>query len=285
MSDGTISAVALAGTTLPNDSGGVVTETATLTAAARGPWDAAMAHGGAPAALLTRAVERRAASEDQRVSSLAFTFLGPVPVGPVTVRTSVRKPGRRLQVVHGELLAGDRTVMEVRAVLLRRARIGLPTGVGMPWPELPPPEGLAPSTERLVAAGVDPQTDASFHPTAVEIRVVDGSLRSVTADATAWLRLVLPVVEGERPSGAQRAAAAADFGNGLAHPVSFDDYLFVNCDLTVSLHRDPAGEWIGVRPRTEIDTAGTGLTTTELHDAAGRFGTATQTLFVDERQP
>lgn len=279
-----IAAIAVLGTTLPNDSGGVVTEQATLTEAARGPWDAAMAHGGAPAALLTRAVERRAAADDQRVSSLAFTFLGPVPLGPVTVRTSVRKPGRRLQVVHGELVAADRVVMEVRAVLLRRTRITLPSGVGMPWPELPPPEGLAASTESITAEGVDPRTDASFHPTAIEIRPVEGSLRSVTAQATAWLRFALPLVEGEAPSGAQRAAAASDFGNGLAHPVSFEDYLFVNCDLTVSFHRDPAGEWIGLRPRTEVDGQGTGLTTTELHDAAGRFGTATQTLFVDERR-
>lgn len=32
-----------------------------------------------------------------------------------------------------------------------------------------------------------------------------------------------------------------------------------------------------------VPPAGTGLTTTELHDAAGRFGTATQTLFVERR--
>ncbi|MFA4927524.1 MAG: thioesterase family protein [Patulibacter sp.] len=283
MSPDAIPAVVELGATLPNDSGGVVTEQATLTDAARGPWDAAMAHGGAPGALLTRAVERRAAFDEQRVSSLAFTFLGPVPLGPVTVRTSVRKPGRRLQVVHGELVAGDRVVMEVRAVLLRRARIALPSGVGMPWPELPPPEGLVASTESIRAAGVDPETDASFHPTAIEIRPVEGSLRSITAEAAAWIRLGLPLVAGETPTGAQRTVAAADFGNGLAHPVSFDDYVFVNCDLTVSLYRDPAGEWIGIRPRTEIAPQGTGLTTTELHDAAGRFGTATQTLFVDER--
>lgn len=274
--------VAVLGATLPNDSGGVVSEHATLTAAARGPWDPAMAHGGAPAALLTRAVERRAASDDQRVSSLAFTFLGPVPLGPVELRTTVRKPGRRLQIVHGELVADDRVVMEVQAVLMRRGRVELPSGIGMPWPEMPPPEGLAAATERLVAPGLEGE-ELGFYPSAIEIRPTDGALWQVTDRASAWLRLRLPLVEGDAPSGAQRAAAAADFGNGLAHPVSFDDYLFVNCDLTVSLHRDPAGEWIGIRPRTEIDSGGTGLTTTELHDAAGRFGTATQTLFVERR--
>jgi len=275
--------VAVPGATLPNDSAGVVVEQLTLTAAARGPWDAAMSHGGAPAALLTRAVERRAASDDQRVSSLAFTFLGPVPLGPVEVRTTVRKPGRRLQIVHGELVSDDRVVMEVRAVLLRRGRVELPAGVGMPWPEMPPPEGLAAATERLDAPGLEGE-DVGFYPSAIEIRPTDGTLWQVAERASAWLRLRLPLLEGEAPSGAQRAAAAADFGNGLAHPVGFDDYLFVNCDLTVSLHRDPAGEWIGLRPRTEIDPGGTGLTTTELHDAAGRFGTATQTLFVEKRR-
>src|SRR5690606_35093544 len=152
------------------------------------------AHGGPVAALLTRAVERRAATDDQRVSALAFAFLGPVPLGSVEVRTRVVKPGRRLQVVEGELRVAERTVMTVRAVLLRRASIALPAGVGMPWPELPPPEGLAPTTERLVPAGVDPASDAGFHPTAVEIRPLEGSLRTVGPTATAWLRLQLPLV-------------------------------------------------------------------------------------------
>jgi hypothetical protein len=42
-------------------------------------------------------------------------------------------------------------------------------------------------------------------------------------------------------------------------------------------------EGFRLRARTELDRAGTGSTTTEMHDAAGRFGTATQTLFVDVR--
>ncbi|MGX6447303.1 thioesterase family protein [Patulibacter sp. S7RM1-6] len=251
-----------------------------LTDAARGPWDAGSAHGGAPAALLARAVEARAAAEDLRVSSLAYTFLGPVPLGPVELRTRIRKAGRRLQVVHGELRADGRTAMEVQATLLRRGRVPLPSGVGMPWPELPPPEGLAAAPGWFVTDG-----GRAFHPDAIEIRPIgDAPLGTPTPEgAAAWLRLRLPVAAGERPSPAQRAAAAADFGNGLSCPVPMEEWVFVNCDLHVALHRDPAGEWIGLRARTEVDRAGTGLTTTELHDAAGRFGTATQTLFVEPR--
>lgn len=258
--------------------GGDIVEQVVLTELARGPWDAGSAHGGAPAALLARAVERRAATEDQRVSSLAYTFLGPVPLGPIEVRTRIRKPGKRLQIVHGEIVAGGRPAMEVRAVLLRRGRVALPSGVGEPWPTIAPPEAYAATLERFV-----PDESPAFHPSVMEIRPFDGTILTDTATRSAWTRLLLPIVKGETPSGAQRAAASSDFGNGLAHPVSFGDYLFVNCDLTVSLHRDPVGEWIAVEARTELDGAGTGLTTTALHDGSGRFGTATQTLFVDAR--
>ncbi|WP_051472081.1 thioesterase family protein [Patulibacter minatonensis] len=245
---------------------------------ARGPWDEASAHGGAPAALLARAVERRA-GEGQRTSSLSYTFLGPVPIGEVEVRTRIVKPGSRLQVVHAELHAAGRVAMEVQAVVLRRGDVPLPAGIGMPWPELPPPEGLAPTRSWFL-----PEDATAFHPTAMEIRVAGAPLAEpAPGGRTAWLRLRVPVVADETPTPAQRTVAAADFGNGLSAPVTFADYLFVNCDLHVALHRDPAGEWIGVRARTELHRAGTGLTTSELHDAAGRFGTATQTLYVERR--
>lgn len=249
-----------------------------LAALARGPWDPGSAHGGAPAALLARAVERRAAGT-QRISSLSYTFLGPVPIGEVEIGTRVVKSGSRLQVVRGTLTAGGRVAMELSAVLLRRGTVELPPGIGAPWPELAPPEGLETTGSWFLEEGAE-----AFHPTAVDIRVIGGGLQDPAPEGRdAWLRLGLPVVAGETPSGAQRAAAAADFGNGLSAPVPFDGFLFVNCDLHVALHRDPAGEWIGARARTELDRAGTGLTTTALHDAAGRFGTATQTLFVDRR--
>lgn len=246
---------------------------------ARGPWDAASAHGGAPAALLARAVEELALP-GQRVSSLAYTFLGPVPIGEVEVTARVTKPGRRFRVVLATLAAGGRTAMELRAVLLRRGDVALPAGIGSPWPELAPPEGLRTTPSWFLDADA-----IAFHPTAMEIRVLgDRPLAEQSPEGrSAWLRLRLPVVEGETPSAAQRLAAAADFGNGISSPVPFDGYLFVNCDLHVALHRDPAGEWVGLRSRTELHRGGTGLTTTELHDAAGRVGIATQTLFLDAR--
>ena len=91
-----------------------------LTSLARGPWRPDAAHGGAPAALLVREIERHCDDGALRIASLSFTFLGPVMLGEVEVVSSVVKPGRRQKVVVGGITSGDRTLITVRAVLLRR---------------------------------------------------------------------------------------------------------------------------------------------------------------------
>ena len=41
-----------------------------------------------------------------------------------------------------------------------------------------------------------------------------------------------------------RAVAVADFSNGISALLPFADWTFINGDLTVSLAREPQGEWI-----------------------------------------
>ena len=53
----------------------------------------------------------------------------------------------------------------------------------------------------------------------------------------AWFRLQRPVVGDEEPTGVQRAAAAADFGNGISWVLPFEDWIFLNPDLTLHLAR------------------------------------------------
>lgn len=248
--------------------------------AARGPWRPDAAHGGAPAALLTRAIESHGAESGMRLASFQSVFLGPVMLGAVEIETQVVKPGRRQMVVAARLTGAQRTMVEARGVLLRSGRIELPpvaaeavaSGGGMP-----PPDDFAGVEDGRW--GEDGET--AFHKTSNTIRVVEGGPEQVRPDGAAWFRLETPVVPGETPSPAQRAVAAADFGNGLAHPVPFGEYVFVNCDLNVWLLREPRGEWIGVRSLTEVSTNGSGVTRTELHDLDGRFGTAGQSLYVD----
>ncbi|MBW3654394.1 MAG: thioesterase family protein, partial [Actinobacteria bacterium] len=89
----------------------------------RGPWDARMMHGGAPAALLAHAVEQVQPGGELAVSRLTIEFLAGVAVGDVSVQASLAKPGSRFQIVEAQLHAGERQACLARAVRLRRAEL------------------------------------------------------------------------------------------------------------------------------------------------------------------
>ena len=61
-----------------------------------------------------------------------------------------------------------------------------------------------------------------------------------------WFRLRVPVSAGEVTLPLQRVAAVADFGNGVGSGIDRTRLTFINADLTVTLHRLPVGEWVGL---------------------------------------
>ena len=77
--------------------------------------------------------------------------------------------------------------------------------------------------------------------------VVGGGLVQRRSAGEEVAEAALDVVAGEQPSGVQRAAAAADFGNGVSGGLPYDRFTFINPDLTIHLLRPPVGEWIGMR--------------------------------------
>ena len=247
------------------------------TPAARGPWAPGEAHGGAPSALLARAVERVEPAEGMAVARLTVDFLGAVPLGaPLAVAAAVVKPGRRFQLVEAELSSAGRVLCRARAVRLRRGAGPVSPGTE-PGPVRPPDPHEGWEWDALVP--VDGQD--MFFPTAVEVRVVNGA--PGTGAASAWFRLRLPLVGGESPSPLQRTAAAADFGNGISWALDPRAWLFVNTELTVHLAREPAGDWIALAARTDFGDAGAGVATATLFDARGRVGVSSQALYVARR--
>ena len=121
----------------------------------------------------------------------------------------------------------------------------------------------------------------AFHSHGVEMRFADGELFTQLGPATVWIRLRVPVVEGEEPSPWQRVAASADFGNGVSSELEFGSHLFINPDLTVFVHRPPVGEWVCLDARTRYGTPGIGMAESALWDTEGRIGRAVQCLFVE----
>jgi acyl-Coa thioesterase superfamily protein/acyl-CoA thioesterase superfamily protein len=239
---------------------------------ARGPWDPGQLHGGAPGALIAEAVQE----EGYLVARLTLDFLGPVPLAPLTVSARTTKPGRSLHVAEAELSAEGQVVVRARAVRLRRGQVELPERSEAEPPPTPPQAG------RMDPFPARDGPDEGFHLTGMEIRFVDGTGFGLGA-AHAWFRLARPLIDDEDASPLARAVAAADFGNGVSRIVDFDRYLFVNTDLTVHLHREPAGEWVMLDARTRLESHGAGLAHSTLSDEHGPIGLAAQSLFVAER--
>jgi hypothetical protein len=237
----------------------------------RGPWDPRALHGGAPAALLIREFERLPAADGLLLSRVTYEFMRPVPVGPLEVHAEVVRPGRRVQLLEGSLLADGVEVVRARALQIQAADAGA-TGDGTP-PPLGPEHGRP------------PELRVPHHPMfafdAIEIVFVAGTWGG--GPSTAWFRLRSPIVAGETPSALQRLAAAGDFGNGISATVSWDDYLFINPDLTLYIERQPVGEWICLDSQTRIAPDGIGLAESILYDECGRIGRATQALLVAPR--
>jgi acyl-CoA thioesterase len=236
-----------------------------------GPWDPNALHGGAPAALCMRAAEQLA--PDMRVARLTLEILGAVPLAPLTVTAEIVRPGRRFQLAEIELVSDGRASCRARAVLLRRGDVpDVPPG-NLPVLDAPGPD----TVERL-----DMGSQQSFGGTGMDLRFVRGHLYE-NGPAVGWFRMAEPLIDDEQPSPAQRAAAAADFGNGASRVLDWNDWLFINTDLTVHLHREPAGEWVAIDARTALEPDGSGLSVSDLYDERGAIGVALQSLFVDRR--
>ena len=60
---------------------------------------------------------------------------------------------------------------------------------------------------------------------------------------------------------------------------------FPNTDLTISLHRDPVGDWFGSKSVSHWQPTGIGLSDSELFDVEGSVGRATQSLILDTTSP
>jgi acyl-coenzyme A thioesterase PaaI-like protein len=269
---------------------------------ARGPWDPRALHGGAPATLIAAAFEGMLPETPLPFARLSFSFLRPIPMAPLRLLTRVLRPGRRVQELEAELWAAGPAGGEEELVCRAHAlRI-------LPGPEEPPDlarlvvaehEGPAlpgPQEGHPVRFALDDAERRSFAATAMEMRFLHGrplkgqlpevgvaAAHTPTGTAVVWMRLRRPVLPGETPGPLIYVMAAADFGNGVSAVLPFDEYVFINADLTVTLNRRPEGEWIGLDSRTLLHPGGIAWSESVLHDERGRLGLATQALVVQRR--
>jgi hypothetical protein len=238
---------------------------------ARGPWDPNAQHGGPSGALLAGLLERHDAGPPAHVVRMTIELLRPVPMEPIELRARTLRPGKKVQLVEGSVLSNRTEVVRATALRIRQADVEF---------AYPPDDRLSPGPgrlrERLENLGL---LNFGF---AMEMSVARGEV-GAPGPAAVWFRLGVPVVAGEETTPLMRVAAAADFGNGISGAVTWDEYLFINPDLTIYLHRIPAGEWVGLDARTWPTHDGVGIADAALYDERGRIGRSVQALLLDRR--
>ncbi|WP_408630007.1 thioesterase family protein [Actinomycetospora lemnae] len=242
------------------------------TGSTAGPWFPDGQHMGPPSALLVRALEQCAPREEMLLSRLTVEVLGRVPMGELTVSARVERAGRTIELVVAELAAAGRAV--ARAAGWRLAVTDTAGAATAPGPSMPGPEAgrAIPSPAGWLPGYLD----------AIDWRWLTGHLGE-SGPGQAWGRLRVPVVEGEEPTPWQRLASIADSTNGAAARLDLNDWLFVNTDLTLHVHRAPRGEWIGLDADSVIGPEGLGTAFSVLHDEHGPVGRAAQALTVRPR--
>ncbi|GAB2702114.1 thioesterase family protein [Nocardia thraciensis] len=242
----------------------------------RGPWSPHAQHAGPPSALLAHVIERCEPRNGFRIGRLAVEILGPVPIAALTVDASVVRSGRSVELIEATLSSEQGPVMKATAWRLRQAEpeLDLPQEV-LPTGNHPGPETGSGNTR------FPSEQPVGYH-TSIDFRFVTGSF-TAPGPAVCWFRLRQPVVAGTTPGPWERTLAAADAASGVSATLDWDRYLFINTDLTVTLHREPVGEWICLDAITYPDRGGIGLAESRIYDEKGAVGRSVQTLLLADR--
>lgn len=243
----------------------------------RSNWDPEIQHGSPPLALLTKAIEdlgNRVSGTKLRIGRLSLDILGAIPVAAVRVRAQVDRPGSRISLITAEMLAdrpdgGQRAVARLSAWLLATSDTG-----DVATDRYPPlTEG------RATAVAHDWEGAPGYLETVSWRRQAEPA----GSAAEVWLSPLVPLVDCEPTSPLQRLAMVVDSANGLGAVLDPQQFVFMNTDTVVHLHRLPMGADFGLRARGSVGPDGIGVTTAEIFDRRGFIGTCAQTLLIQRR--
>jgi Thioesterase-like superfamily len=244
------------------------------TANASGPWSAQHQHGAAPTALISWAVERIPTLVPMQVARITVDLLRPVPIAPLKMKSEVLREGKKIQLCSVRIFAADQEVVRATILKIRAADLALPDSVSDLPIQLPGPDESRAARE--IPKGVNEFTRG------VQMRYAAGSFNK-PGPAAIWFKAERPIVAGEGITPLMRAAIASDYCNGTSSPLDFNQWTFINGDLTINLSRMPVGEWILLDSESYIGTKGAGVAFARLGDVQGYFGRAVQSLVIEPR--
>lgn len=246
------------------------------TSATASPWDLRMQHGGPPAALLARAIERVRPDETMAIARITVEMLGSIPQGQIRTEASVLRPGRRVEMIEARLFANDTLAVTAQAWRIRQDT-GATADMAGTQPDLPAiPE--APTQTRFFA-GVPEDWG---YGRAIDWRFVTGGY-DANGPAEVWTRVRIPLVAGERTGAVSQMLIVADSTNGVSGELPMAEWLFIPPTVNLTVQRPAASEWMLLDARSTIGPNGVGLAQAQMYDEQGFIGVVAQPLLVARR--
>lgn len=253
-----------------------------------GPWSDATIHGGPPAGLLARCVEQHVGDPTMQLTRLTVDLFRPVPLAPLRVAVESVRSGRRIHIVQASIYADDVEVTRAHASFLRQTDVP-PAGFEYPVPA--GPTGL--EVHRGFNRPAPGPTDGDTRPAVgrggyLSIVEVAWATEPHAPRPAAWVRIPVPLVDGEEMSPATRAAALSDFGNAMAShfgnggPPVLASY--INSDITLYMHRKPTSEWLCIQMDYRDEVDGVGQIESVWFDERGRYGRGVQARISNPRE-
>lgn len=242
---------------------------------AGGPWSPDMLQGSATTALMTREVERLATASNFAVRRLTFDLWRPAGLRAFSVESELLRDGRKAKTMQVRLMDGDTEIGRCTALL---------TAQGKESPS--DPFAKATAKDAAPETGSPPPAFAqkwSRYFQNVSVRLIEGALEK-PGPAAAWMRLDVPLVQGETNTPLLQAVQAADFSSGVAQIVDMREWTFVNPEISLYFFRAPEDEWILIRSRTQVGANGAGLTMATLSDRRGPFAEVMQAMTFERRE-
>lgn len=237
---------------------------------AGGAWNPTEVHFSPLGGLLLHEIDlhRAARGTSLLLARVGFDILGFLGTDDCEIQVETIRPGRTIELVEAVAVIGGRPVVRARAWYLADYDT---TAVqdGAPEP-LPSPATLTTNTMMT-----DVWTGGFV--ASLDVRPVSPPL---PGRATVWLSSDHEIVAGEPISAPAAFISLVDTANGIAVRERPTEWAFPNVDLTIHLHRQPAGRWVGLDTSVTFGPTGQGVTATVLHDEHGAVGVAHQMLTV-----
>jgi acyl-Coa thioesterase superfamily protein/acyl-CoA thioesterase superfamily protein len=242
-----------------------------------GPWGPSNQHAGPPSALLARAMERHSPRENHRLARVAIDILSPVPVQPLTIEVETIRRGKRTELLQASAVAQGKVVMIARAWRMPATASDFPTVSTDDFPKrtLEPPAPQEISMPYAYTGGYMSAIDWSFE---------EGGFHT-PGPGRAWARPNVPLIAGEKLTPWQRTLIVADSASGVSLSLDPLQYIAINCDIAVTLFRDPRDDWILLDAETTAAPQGGAMTAARLYDLQGPVGVSVQSLFATATSP